>query len=493
MGQMRFVIPQPQRLVAAAVEQAYLAGPEGIPWECANNLAGNLLTIERDTRESGYVYFPWNVPGRGIVMLSSGSLMERLRAYHLPVELARGTLNRLRNQWSAWQGAGMVAPPELDSLVRQAGRAFARAATGQAQPVAACGPADEAIRIALDAIDVLTAEYSRQVLSLRRPQPAPGLILAGRMQAEPVGDLGRQYLAAFNTALVAPQWHEVEPNLGKFQWDALDAQATWCRENDLRLCLGPLLQFDRHLLPDWLFLDDDFDEVQLSVLQYLDAVVKRYRGKVQLWHVAARMNLPGALKFTEEQRLRLVVEGVDRIRAQDARTPMIVSFDQPWGEYIAREDQELTPLHFADTLIRGELGLAGIGIEMNLGYFPGGTQPRDPAEVSRQLDRWSQLGVPLIVFLTVPSAGGADSLAQHKGRVIPELVAGGVTAQSQQATIDWLLPLLMAKPSVQAIVWNQWRDDLPHDFPHGGLIDAKGNAKPGQQTWVARRGQVASQ
>jgi hypothetical protein len=68
-----------------------------------------------------------------------------------------------------------------------------------------------------------------------------------------------------------------------------------------------------------------------------------------------------------------------------------------------------------------------------------------------------------------------------------------VTAQSQQATIDWLLPLLMSKPSVQAVVWNQWRDDLPHDFPHGGLIDSKGQAKPGFQTWIERRGQLAGQ
>src|SRR5688500_4369901 len=105
MGQMRLVIPQPQRLAPAAAEQAYLAGAEGIPWECVTALSGQALTIERDTRESGYLYFPWNVPGRGIVILCSGSLMERPKPYHLPVELARGTLNRLRNQIGVWEMA----------------------------------------------------------------------------------------------------------------------------------------------------------------------------------------------------------------------------------------------------------------------------------------------------------------------------------------------------------------------------------------------------
>ena len=85
MGQMRFVIPRPDLVAAGATEQAYLAGPEGIPWECRTILQEGSMIVERDTRESGYLYFPWNVPGRGVVMLVSGSLMERPRSYNLPV------------------------------------------------------------------------------------------------------------------------------------------------------------------------------------------------------------------------------------------------------------------------------------------------------------------------------------------------------------------------------------------------------------------------
>ena len=75
MGQMRYVIPRPERVVAGAAELTYLAGGEGIPWECRTTHSGSALVIERDTRESGYLYFPWNVAGRGLMQLSSGSLM----------------------------------------------------------------------------------------------------------------------------------------------------------------------------------------------------------------------------------------------------------------------------------------------------------------------------------------------------------------------------------------------------------------------------------
>ena len=170
MGQMRFVIPLPERLVPDAAEQAYLASQEGTPWECATTLSGNDLAIERETRESGYLYFPWNVPGRGVVMLNSGSLMERASPYHLPVELARGTVNRLRNQVSLWETAGMVLPEALEPMIHRATSAFARAATGQGNPVAACEPADEAIRLGLDASDLLTHDYARQVIDIRRSQ-----------------------------------------------------------------------------------------------------------------------------------------------------------------------------------------------------------------------------------------------------------------------------------------------------------------------------------
>jgi hypothetical protein len=216
------------------------------------------------------------------------------------------------------------------------------------------------------------------------------------------------------------------------------------------------------------------------------------RGKVQLWNVAARMNQDGAFNFSEEQRLRLVVEAVDRVRAIDPRTPVIVSFDQPWGEYIARKDQELTPLNFADTLIRGELGLAGVGLEINFGYWPGGTLPRDPLDISRQIDRWTQLGVPLVISLAVPSEGGADPKAQHPAKVLSDLAAGGLTPAWQNATIQWMLPLLLAKQSAQAIIWNHWQDDRQHEFPHAGLCDNRGRAKPVLQTIANLRKELLS-
>jgi hypothetical protein len=488
MGQMRFVVPRPERLVPYAAEQACLAGAEGIPWECGTVLSGDSLTIERDTRESGYLYFPWDVPGRGLVQLCSGSLMERARPYHLPVELARGTVNRLRAYAWAWQTAGMDVPPQFDALLKQATSELTRAATGQQQPQTASDHADEAIRLALDAADVLAREYSDQVLAGRRSQsPTLGTLLAGRLEAPPTGETAEQFIAAFNTAVVPLAWPDLEPKLGTYLWEPLDRLVAWCEQHQLRICMGPLVLLDKHALPDWLFLDDDYEEVQASILLFISQVVERYRGRVNLWHVAARLNQEGAFRHSEEQRLRLVVEAVDRVRALDGRTPVVVSFNQPWAEYIARQDQELTPLHFADTLVRGELGLAGVGLEMHYGYWPGGTLPRDPLEVNRQLDRWAQIGVPLMAILAAPSSADPDPLARHPARPLAALAPGGPTPDWQQELVQWLLPLLLGKQSVQAIVWDAWDDRQPHELPHSGLIDSSGRPKPALETLTELR------
>ncbi len=489
MGQMLFAIPRPERLVPGAAEQAYLASGDAIPWECRVTLNSDALAIERDTRESGYLYFPWKVAERGLVQICSGSLMERPKPYNLPVELARGTLNRLRNQASVWQSAGMVVPTSFIESLKKATAAFASAATSQHLPEQSQDQAEEAIRLGLEAAEILCQEYAQQVLAIRRSQQTgSGVLLGARLFAPPTGEAAARFVAAFNMAVVSAHWPDVEPKQGEFQWDAIDRLVAWGQENNLRLCMGPLVQMDKHLLPDWLFLDDGYEEVQASVLNFVEAVVKRYQGKVQLWHVTSRMNQDGAFAYSEEQRLRLVVEAVDRVRASDNRTPMVVSFSQPWAEYIARKDQELTPINFADTLVRGELGLAGVGLEIHYGYWPGGTLPRDMLEVSRQLDRWSQIGVPMIVFVAAPSSMGADALARHPAsHPLVDLRAGGINPAWQQSIVQRIFPVLLAKQTVQAIVWEAWQDNQPHELQSAGLHDTAGHAKPALQTLISLR------
>jgi len=99
-------------------------------------------------------------------------------------------------------------------------------------------------------------------------------------------------------------------------------------------------------------------------------------------------------------------------------------------------------------------------------------------EVSRLIDRWSQLGVPLVLQLTMPSHDAPDPLARHHEKPHYCQPFGPFTPTEQAAVMKRLGMLLLAKQPVQALFWNQLRDDSPHDYPLGGLADMGGKAKP---------------
>jgi hypothetical protein len=228
-------------------------------------------------------------------------------------------------------------------------------------------------------------------------------------------------------------------------------------------------------LPDWLYLfEDDFDNVLDSVSAFVRGAVERYRGNVDYWICAGRVNTAEGLSLSEPQRLRLVARTVELVRSLDPNTPALVSFDQPWAEYMRQQETDFPPLHFADALIRGGADLSGLMMEINVGYSPGGTLPRHPLEFNRLLDAWSSFGLPLWLSLCVPSSDGEDPLAQQQATVSP----GSWSGAAQRAWVARFVPLSLAKPMVQGVLWNQLRDSEPHDFPHGGLFDERRQRKP---------------
>jgi hypothetical protein len=184
-----------------------------------------------------------------------------------------------------------------------------------------------------------------------------------------------------------------------------------------------------------------------------------------------------ALALGEEQRLQIAARAITKVRELDPTTPIIATFDQPWAEYLATEQLDLAPLHFADALVRADLGLSGLGLEINVGYHPGASPHRTPLAYSRLIDTWSLLELPLLVALVLPSSAKDDPQAQGKTQVLAS-AGSDVSIATQQAWIERYVPLLLAKSPVQVILWNQLSDAAPHHYPHGGLFDAQEQPKP---------------
>lgn len=471
MGLTTFYVPQPDRCPPASVRQCYMQGIECIPWEGKNSLKDNLLRIQRSTTESGNLFIPWPVRGRGILTLSTAYLRESPEPYILPVELARGTVGRLRNQIAAWAQLGINVPPEVADRVTLATRALCVAVTSQSQPETAAESAEEAITLALDSIDLMMRAWSDYSLTKAGKR---NVFLAANLGARPGRDFPNELLGTINTAVVPFSWSDAEDS-NSTSGDYFAEQVRWCKKLGLRICGGPLLNFDRDGLPDWLYLwEEDPDSLRSYMLRYVETTVNRFRGKVSLWHAWAGLNNGQAMVLSEEFRLHVGVAALEVLRTLDPTTPVFVSFNQPFGEYLARQTMDLAPLHYADALIRADLGVSGFGLEMNLGYWPDGTLPRDVLEISRLIDRWSALGLPLVVILTMPSS------CQTNSEDSQILCFGGdqLTPETQAQTAAELVRACLAKPAVQGVIWNQLVDGDSAHYPHAGLIYQDGQPKP---------------
>ncbi len=427
-------------------------------------------------------------------MLRTASLREQEEPYRLDIEVARGTLARVREFYAQAVWAGCSIPESIAADIGRAETHFLDALLAvRTDPQGALHAAQAAIDTSLSVTDTLIRGVVEVALAARKQftRPLPTL-LVGRLEAEPRdAQQEADFLQTFNVAAIPVYWRRLQTDSGQWQWQALDQQLHWCHQRGLRVGMGPLISPYREVLPDWLFLwQDDFDQLRQSVIEFVDQLIAHCRGRVQYWHVASAMNLPGDLQLCEEDRVKLLLSVIERVRRADSQTPMIVTFDQPWGQYLAHTDGELSPLYFAEMLVRGELGLAGVGLELQLGCWPGSGPPCDMVEVSRLLDHWSALNCPLLVVLTIPSDADQDPNAwQPKiqtvwGQYRPSL-------ESQRYWVEQLVPLLLAQPSVHGILFNQSRDSLPHRIPHGGLWDRNERAKPAlealrklRETWL---------
>ncbi|MES2790301.1 MAG: endo-1,4-beta-xylanase [Planctomycetota bacterium] len=490
MGVLRFLI-QPASMFETwpEVHRAYISGFDQSVHTTRVELEDSLLVCRRQVSESGKLNVAWPVAGFGKPMISTASLPERQTPYLLPLELARGKIVQLRNQLATWEAAGMQLPVGYANLSASAHSHFAKAVGAQNDLPRCAELANLALQSAFQAAELLTQSYAQQSLAVRHRRYSQIPTLVGAyLPHELDGPWQSQYLDAFNTGAVSVKWRNIEPVEGEYHWELFDAQVDWCEDNRLVIRGGPLLDLAPQGMPEWLFRwENDIWNLQSFVCDFVETAIRRYQGRVRMWEVAARGNSGGGMAITEENRLGLVAKALEIARQVDEEAQIFIRIDQPWAEYQARGQHRLSPMQFADGLIRAGLGLSGINLEIAVGYAPRGSASRDLLEYSRLIDLWSVLGLPLHVTLAFPSASGPDPQANCDLEVEPSNWKHGWSEESQAEWIDSYLPLLIAKPAVTGVFWNHLSDASPHIFPHAGLINAAGHVKPGLQRIARHR------
>ena len=480
MGMMTFLLPDqlPPEIKQELQRACVAGGPDNMPWPTEVNLDSRQMTVRRGVDESGCLIVPWDVNGAGRLMSSTGTLIESNVPYQFRLEFARGKVHQLRNQTADWQTGGLVLPTPMADQIRSTSVSFSRAVSQACQDQGhfAQTVLDRSYQTAHQLVEL----YIEQMFAARhqrqpRLDTTLGCQFGGTMLAE---EQGEWLLPACNSVTLSLAWNEVEPIEGEYCWQSFDGLLHWALGHQRAVSAGPLIDFSSARLPDWLWLwQRDLTSIASFMCDYVETTVKRYAGSIRTWQLTNASNCASLLGLGEDEYLWLTARLVEAARQVDPKLELIVGIGQPWGEYMAVDDRTHSPFIFADTLIRSGLNLSGLDIEVIMGVTPRGSYCRDLLELSRILDLYSLLGVPLRVTLGYPSAEGGDVNADAELQINGGHWRGGFSPSIQA---DWAAShaaLALCKPSVRAVNCVHWSDADPHQFPHCGLLGPSGQPK----------------
>jgi Glycosyl hydrolase family 10 len=485
MGTLTFLLPENLSAdTAREIERACVAGgPDSMPWLTSTQVHNGQLIVSRHADESGFVLVPWEVPGAGLLMGATTTLMERELPYEFEVELARGKVNQLRCQAEEWHTGGLVLSAALKDGIRDVSNCFGRAALESAQGSAqdrARTQARQALassyRIAHDLADA----YTKQVFQVRHERsPALEVGLGCRVAAAVPPEHGPLLVEAFNHLDIQFPWKTIESTAGTYRWETQDALVDWAEKHGLQITAGPLIDFSFSQLPAWLAgRAQDAAAIARVATNFIAAAMERYRDRVRRWHLVTAVNNAAIFSLTEEDLLRLTATIAQAAREADPQSELILGLAQPWGEYLAVQERAQSPFVFAETVLRADLNLAALDLELVMGVGARGSYCRDLLETSRLLDLYALLGIPLRITLGYPSSTAADAAADPSLATPNGYWRGGPSPMHQAEWTAAFAALVLCKPYVQSVQWVHLGDAAPHQFPNCGLIDATGKVKP---------------
>ncbi len=456
MGVIQFLVERPDLLSGASeLSLVDFLMYDGRVIPARTHLVNGMLYCERQRSESGQMRLLWpRFDGRRQVVHTT-SLREQSAPYSLELELARGQLSRLRNQFSSWSGAGLQVSRQLTTLIHDSHRSFRSAVLRIESPETAIAAAVLSIDNSSRASDLLCERYVEQRIDYRRSRAARLPVFLGcRLKQIPADS--DAFCRAFNAVQLDTPWKDLERDDGEYQWAQLDELVAWAQAQKLFVLGGPLLDLSEDSLPEWLKAwTGDMVNLQSFTADFVETVVGRYVGRVRHWEVVAGANRGGVASLDEEQRMNLVARAIEAARQVDEHTQISLRVLQPWGEYLSQTKNRLSPIQFVDTLRRCGVRFAEVNLDLRVGDDPAPTLWRDCLSLSHLIDQWSLRQVPINIMLTVPSAPAGKEL------------------EFEAIQVQWLekaVRMCLAKERVVGIYYSNWNQQAP-GLPHTALVN----------------------
>lgn len=465
-GRRRIVDQTRQKQAARLMKQLRLTLPEDPRW-LRINLAREALWINGqrkpslvrleqigqelvlcDEASSGTLHLVASLDGSPECVLATAILMLRKDPYRLAVELARGQANKLRNLVAEWEREGWHVPDALASQLRDlAGRLCPIIQASQS--ARSDQLAGEWLRRSLEVGDEVVLAYSiwkleRRVSAGRRPRLGYTIERDASAVVPAIPDALTQFGSDWDDALIPIDWATMEDGSGGYDWDVLDRLVEQARMAGVAPLIGPVLDFRPGRLPGWVeHWQSDRAMLVTLLIDIVESVVGRYRDRVQNWIITAGTNSHQVLGLSVESLEWLTSRLLEAACHIDENAIYAVGVDQPWGWYAGGKESHAWPVDFAESVLRCRpQALSPIVLDISSAM----DAERSLADLTKLLDRFRRLGVPLWVELEPPRTSNVS-----QGASASWLEARAVTA--------------LAKPWVERVIFSQPK-------VRGGAVDA---------------------
>ena len=520
MGTLRFRIPDYAQYDNRFWESAYVVTAiEGIPKPSECSLSDGVQCINYEAAETCKLSIPWPTKDYGPIVLTSTSLKTSTEPYSLRLELARGTIHRIRTRAFEWDHLkGLRIPASYNNLMEEALESFVQAVVEERTTGSSGDHAQLAIDKAIDASRSLARAYTSQVLQVRtqggeKLQTLLGVQLPTSKDWKSFAD---DLQPACNSISIDLGIHRIPPGANRLpDDDPVFQQLDWARELDLKVIGGPLISLQEGKKPSFVDNTMSFEQLRRVICTRVGNIVSQCNGRVRLWDASSSFNTGEKFKLSDEQAFGLASGVISTIRNIDAKSPIIFSINLPAAEYMSRASNEMSqsidPFRFARSLIQvHDRDIAGIALDLNLNYWPQGTLPRDLIDLSDMIDHWQALEKSLLIRLSAPLSIEPDRLAEFKDSMVsmwsypeqrgtirvqdatqdtdPDLFGTHVEGNTEDRPIQRarslppngleLFQMLLCKPSVHGIVWSQATDSAEHLFPNAGLFNGDAQRRP---------------
>lgn len=505
MASFQFYCP-PSRITKAWAELGYAYGFDMMPWQTWIDYQPGSVTAHMEDADAVRFCCPWYQKNMGVITLSTTTLAQRERPYILSVEMAREKICAVRAQMFEWGQMGLNPSPAVEEYLHIATSALGRATRnmygpspidailhpevlnntapngeGASAPVQVRYPEDvamlvqesmTALQYALEAANILTSNYVARRLAIVGSPSRLADLGCSLGDIVPTGPFTSVFTNAFQTARIDINWRKLDQH-SKYRERCIK-QMKWCKNNNVKCAVGPLIRFEDIFFPEWLTLyADDFDAICDFVRKYVVKCVETFGEYVDIWFAASKINVSEALGLNEEQRAQITAIVLETLQQQKVTGDVGISLSQPFDENLGRVNSCFTAYYYAEALFNSGLKIDFIDLNMDIGFTGDGTQDRDPLQYSKLLDGWVNAGIPISISLSVP--GIKDSPANPRLKMP---YWSGWTYQIQHNWLKRCLPLFWAKPRIKQIIWNTIIDPQESGLFSTGLFDVQGRSKP---------------